>query len=322
VEQALGETRIVLTSRDRNQFLAGLPVQESESIQLGPGIPEYRSKRIYGRDLIILSYRLAPAAAVHTLPEKDWATLLLPLNAQSEFVFNGRVAEPLDLFLSAGPDGYVTTGKDRCNIAIGVRKSRLVSACSALADVSMEDVLLRDLVLPQKQDAKGCLRRALIGAAKASEYEFLSQGQFTMEAALENDLTSMLAAQLVPAMLRVPEVNYVGRNALHVVHTAIAASKALPAPGLADLCAATDVSQRWLHKCFMDVLGVSPYQYIRLARLAKARELLLMHEPTTPTLIKSISLSVGYRLSGRFAKEYRSVYGENPSDTLRRSRQV
>jgi AraC family ethanolamine operon transcriptional activator len=142
-----------------------------------------------------------------------------------------------------------------------------------------------------------------------------------MPEALENDLTSLLAAQLVPALLRGQEANPRRVNALSVVRAATAASKALPAPGLADLCAAAGVSQRWLHKCFMDVLGVSPYRYMRLARLSKARELLLARG-STPTLIKSISLSLGYRLSGRFAAEYRSIYGENPSDTLRRPRRV
>jgi AraC-like DNA-binding protein len=301
--------------------VAGLPVQESESIQLGPGTGEYRSRRISGHDLVVMSYKVAPRLAIHTVPKKGWAILFMPLNRRSEFVFNGYLAQPFDLFLSAGPDGYLTTGEDRCNIAVGIRETRLVSACAALAGVGEEDVTLRDLVVPREQVMGQRLHHGLIGVAAQSGEEPLSEGQLAIPEALENDFTSMLAAQLVPAMRRVPEVNYFGVNALRVVRTAIAASKALPAPGLADLCAAAGVSQRWLHKCFMDVIGVSPYQYIRLARLSKAHELFLMREPT-PTLVKSVSLSVGYRLSGRFAKEYRSVYGENPSDTLRRPRQV
>jgi AraC family ethanolamine operon transcriptional activator len=131
----------------------------------------------------------------------------------------------------------------------------------------------------------------------------------------------MLAGQLVPAVRSVPEVNLFRVEALRVARAAIAASTALPAASLADLCAAVGVSQRWLHKCFVDVLGVSPYRYIRLSRLSRARELLLTPD-AKPTLVKSTSLSLGYRLSGRFAADYRSVFGENPSDTLGRPRQV
>jgi AraC family ethanolamine operon transcriptional activator len=83
------------------------------------------------------------------------------------------------------------------------------------------------------------------------------------------------------------------------------------------MCAAAGVGQRWLHKCFIDVLGVSPYRFVRLARLTRAREQLLVCD-SSPALIKTLSLSLGYRLSGRFAADYRALFGENPSQTLQR----
>jgi AraC-like DNA-binding protein len=76
--------------------------------------------------------------------------------------------------------------------------------------------------------------------------EPLSEGRFAIPEALENDLISLPAAQLVPAVRRGPEVN--------------------------------------------------------------------------PFRVKSIALSPGYRLSGRFAAEFRSIHGGNPSDMLRASR--
>jgi len=307
-------------SRRRGDFLAGLPVQESESVQTGPGKGMYRSQRICGRDLMLMSYSFAPKMVVHTVPQRDWVILLLSLKPQSDLAFNGRAARPFDLFLSAGRDGYMTTGKDRRNLAIGIRKSRLVSACAAVAGVGEEDVVLSDGVLQREQVLGQRLHRALIGDTAQPGEEPLAEGQFAMTEALENDLISVLAAQLVPTVRRGPAVSAFRMDPMRVVRAATAASKELPAPGLAELCAAAGVSQRWLHKCFIDVLGISPYNYIRLARLSKARELLLTREPTE-TLVKYVSLTVGYRLSGRFAKDYRSVYGENPSDTLQRRRQ-
>jgi AraC-like DNA-binding protein len=313
--------REMRVSSRRSDFVAGLPVKESESVQLGRGTGEYISRRFVGRDLVVMPFRVAPKLAIHTVPKKDWVVLLMRLNRRSDFVFNGCVARPFDLCLSAGPDGYMTTGEDRCNIAIGIRKTRLTSACSALAGVGAEDVRLRDLILPREQVMGERLCHGLVGVAAQCNEEPLSEGRFAMPEALENDLTCMLAARLVPAVRRVPEVNPLRLNVLRVVHAATAVTRALPAACLGDLCAAAGVSQRWLHKCFAEVLGVSPYQYIRLARLSKARDMLLACE-SSPSLVKSISLSVGYRLSGRFAAEYRSVYGMNPSDTLRGSRQL
>jgi len=308
-------------TRRRGDFLGGLPVQESESVQTGTGKGMYRSQRICGRDLVLMSYSFAPKMVVHTVPQRDWAILLMSLKPQSDLAFNGRATRPFDLFLSAGCDGYMTTGKDRHNLAIGIRKSRLVSACAAVAGVGEEDVVLSDGVLQREQVLGQRLHRTLIGDTAQPGEEPLAEGQFAMTEAIENDLISLLAARLAPTVRRGPVVSAFRINALRVVRAATAASKELPAASLADLCQAVGVSQRWLHKCFLDVLGVSPYRYLRLARLSRAHDLLLKPD-AEPALVKTISLSLGYRLSGRFAAEYRSVYGENPSDTLGRPRQV
>jgi AraC-like DNA-binding protein len=315
----------VRINRRRRDFLAGLPVQESESVQTGSGEGKYRSRRICGRDLVFMSYSFSPKMVVHTVPERGWTVLVMSLEPQSDLVFNGRSARPFDLCLSAGPDGYMTAGKDRHNIAIAVRNSRLISACAAVAGVGEEDVVLNDLVIPRERVTIQRLQRDLVDViaqpGKESK-ESVAKGQFEMTETLENDLTSLLAVQLAPVVSRVSAERYYRLDALRVVRAAIAASEVLAAPSLADLCAAAGVSQRWLHKCFIDVTGVSPYRYIRSARLSKAREALLAPEYTgdRPPLVKSLALSLGYRLSGRFAADYRSVFGENPSDTLQRSR--
>ena len=318
-EPSAGADSAWRVSRRRSDFVAGLPVQESESVQTGPGEGKYRSRRIFGRDLVLMYYSFSPKMLVHTVPKRDWAVLVMSLEPQSDLVFNGRAARPFDLFLSAGRDGYMTTGEDRRNLAIGVRKSRLVSACAAVAGVGEEDLVLSDVVLQREQILGQRVYRALIGDAAQPGEESPAEVQFAMTEALENDLISALAVQATPAVRRVPEVNAFRVDALRVVRAATAASKVLPAPCLADLCAAAGVSQRWLHKCFVDLLGMSPYRYIRLARLSKARDMLLATEDR-PLLVKSVALSLGYRMSGRFAADYRSVFGENPTDTLQRSR--
>jgi AraC-like DNA-binding protein len=309
----LGSTTRV--DQNRRDFVAGLPLTESESVQLGRGTATYTSRRIWGRDLVILSYRVAPRLAIQSVPRKDWVVLIMSLNERSEFVFNGQAARPFDLFLSAGGDGYMSLGKDRCNIAIGMRRTRLIADCAALAGVEPEDIALRDLALPAEQDRDQRLRRALTAVAAQFCKEPLSEGEFEMPQGVENDLTALLAARVVPAVRRGRDADTFRIDALRVVRAATAASKSLPACSLADLCRSAGVSQRWLHKCFVDVVGVSPYRYIRLARLSQAREQLLSSE-RRPAMVKCLALSLGYRLSGRFAADYRSVFDENPSDTL------
>jgi AraC-like DNA-binding protein len=317
--QASAQGGRIRVDQRRSEFLSGLPLRESEGVQLGPGDVEYVSRRARGRDLVLLSYSVAPDLRVHSVPQTDWAVLIMALNPRSRFVFNGRETGAWELSLATGRDGYVTAGKERRNLAIGIRKGRLVRACAALAGIGPEDVHLRDCVLPLEQDPDRRLRRALIDAAETPEGMSPSPGEFAMPAAVENDLVSLLAAQLLPVLRRVPDASPFRLDALRVVRAATALTKTDPAPSLAEMCAAAGVSQRWLHKCFAEVLDMPPYRYVRLARLSRARERLLASDGDC-TLVKTLSLSLGYRLSGRFAAEYRSVFGENPSATLQERR--
>jgi AraC-like DNA-binding protein len=300
----------------RPQFVSGLPLQESESVQLGAGHAAYVSRRVLGRDVVLMAYNVVPELRVHSVPHEDWLILFMAMNPRSAFVINGRETRPWELTLAAGRDGYMTAGKDRRNLAVAVRKRRLAQACAALAGIGPEDVHVQDCVLVPEQDRDWCLRRALISAARSPGGARASPGECSMPTAVENDLVSLLAAQLLAALRSAPDASPFRLDALRVVRAATALTKTHPAPSLAEMCAAASVSQRWLHKCFADVLGMPPYRYVRLARLSKAREQLLASDGDS-MLVKTLSLSLGYRLSGRFAAEYRSVFGENPSETLR-----
>jgi AraC-like DNA-binding protein len=303
----------------RPEFVSGLPLRESESVQLGPGNTEYLSQRVLGRDLVLLSYSVAPELRVHSVPQSDWVVLIMSLNPRSVFVFNGRETRAGELSLATGPDGYMTLGKNRRNLAVGVRRRRLVDACAALAGIGPEDVRLRDSVLMPERDPDRRLLRALVSAAEPLDGAPTAPGQFAMPPTVESDLVSQLAAQLLPVLRSAPDASPFRLDALRVVRAATALTRTHPAPSLAEMCAAAGVGQRWLHKCFTEVVGMPPYRYVRLARLSKARERLLASDSDS-TLVKTLSLSLGYRLSGRFAAEYRSVFGENPSATLQHRR--
>jgi hypothetical protein len=151
----------------RSDFVKGLPVQEAENIQLGPGNDEYLSRRICGQDVIVVAKNLAPKMVIHAVPEKDRRALFMSINPRSDLVFNGRSARPFDVFLSAGPDGYTTVGDFRFNIGIGIRKTRIFSACAALASVGEEDDRLNALVLPREQNLGQRLHHALMQSRRS-----------------------------------------------------------------------------------------------------------------------------------------------------------
>lgn len=91
---------------------------------------------------------------------------------------------------------------------------------------------------------------------------------------------------------------------------------------IADLCAATHVSERTLRYHFEQCLHMSPQQYLKVLRLNAARGLLraLGGAPGRAPRqlnIAEIAAECGYAHASRFAGDYRRQFGALPSDTLR-----
>ena len=88
----------------------------------------------------------------------------------------------------------------------------------------------------------------------------------------------------------------------------------LPVEALVSRCA---VSRRTLEHAFQDGLGISPAAYL------KARRLLSFNRDLLRTAAEQTSVAAlvdrhGFRHPGQLAADYRALFGERPSDTLRR----
>ena len=84
-----------------------------------------------------------------------------------------------------------------------------------------------------------------------------------------------------------------------------------------DVCAGIGVSERTLRHYCQDQLGMSPQQYLWLRRMNLAQRALAHAEPTAKT-VTEIANEHGFAELGRFAVNYRKLFGELPSLTLRR----
>jgi AraC-like DNA-binding protein len=87
---------------------------------------------------------------------------------------------------------------------------------------------------------------------------------------------------------------------------------------LPELCKAIGVPERSLRMCCAEFLGMSPIQYLRLQRLGRVRAALRDADPATAN-VSDIAKQHGFLQLGRFAAQYRAVFGEAPSTTLQRA---
>lgn len=87
---------------------------------------------------------------------------------------------------------------------------------------------------------------------------------------------------------------------------------------LEQLAAVAGVRPRTLEAHFRSFLGVTPLGWVRRMRLVNARREL--ERGRGHARVTDIALANGFNQLGRFATDYRSVFGEVPSTTLRRGR--
>ena len=86
---------------------------------------------------------------------------------------------------------------------------------------------------------------------------------------------------------------------------------------LAEICAVTGASERMLRVCCQEHLGMGPIRYLWLRRMHLARRALISAEYGKAT-VTQIATDHGFWELGRFSIEYRALFGEPPSASLRR----
>ncbi|MEZ5900322.1 MAG: helix-turn-helix domain-containing protein [Hyphomicrobiaceae bacterium] len=108
------------------------------------------------------------------------------------------------------------------------------------------------------------------------------------------------------------------RRVLHKIDELLR-SKATEPVYVTDLCTVAGISQPTLYRVFYDTFQINPKRYLQLRRLHLARERL--QDSSNPAQsVSTIAFDCGFWQLGRFGQAYRELFGETPSQTLRRSR--
>jgi len=139
----------------------------------------------------------------------------------------------------------------------------------------------------------------------------VSQAPAIVEALLRLTLDSLTKGQNA----RIPQR---GREARRVARDLVALADGLagqPLP-LTEVCARLGVPLRSLNAYSNEVLGLSAALYLRRRRLHAARGAMLEGRAESVTMAATQN---GFWELGRFAGDYQEVFGELPSQTLRRS---
>lgn len=85
---------------------------------------------------------------------------------------------------------------------------------------------------------------------------------------------------------------------------------------LANICVAARASERTVEYAFRDLYGIGAKRYLKILRLNQVRRRLRNLDPQD-IVVQTIAQDAGFWHMGHFAADYRHLFGETPTQTLR-----
>jgi len=226
--------------------------------------------------------------------------------------------------LSPGDAAVVTSGTvDHFRTSAAAQWGGISLPLSALADLGAA-LADRDVALPSythriRPQAAAFARLQNLHRASANLAQTAPEilARPAVATAMDQSLTQAMIACLadgtaVPVHRARHHHARIMRRLEEILHAAAGQPIHLP-----ELCRMTGASQRLLHACCRDYLGVSPIRYLWLRRMHLARLALHSAVPSAAT-VTDIATHYGFWEMGRFAVAYRALFGESPSAALRR----
>ncbi len=180
------------------------------------------------------------------------------------------------------------------------------------------DIVRRGEVFPllheRKRDFWCDLVRTLEEAKRVSETRSMSTAACSMmEEEVVSRLVDLLADSSLADMPRRSRQNY--RKVVSRAREYVLEHPDRPI-SVVDLCENLHVSRRTLQNCFHEVLGVCPVTYLKALRLNAVRRV-LKERTMHPLTVQDVASAWGFWHMSQFAADYRNLFHELPSETLR-----
>ena len=304
------------TFNDSDEYQAGVGSASVSLVLTGRGDFKARLTWLKFRHLQALCGRenMSRIAFVSLLPGRVFASL--SLKSEAPTIWSGVELRPGDIvFHSLGERAHQwTQGANHWGI-ISLPPDGLAAWGKVLTGSKLTPPLAGRVLRPSPP-AIANLRRILSSACRVAETKPEIIAEHEAARALEQELIHALVT-----CLTANDAHCTLATKRHHAEIMLRFEDALAArvdrqPSVSALCAAIGVPERTLQACCVEFLGMSPSRYLRLRRFNMVRAALRRADPATATVAEIAQRYVFMDL-GRFASDYREIFGEMPSATLR-----
>ena len=197
--------------------------------------------------------------------------------------------------------------------AVSINDTLLNDAARLLGYESHSDILDREHIVSCSESKLDYLRQFLNSTLSPSNN--LANGGESFVHEMESDLPLLLLQLFISQEKHPPKPTQLARRrALRNAQQAIMDSDE-PISNVSDLCRLTGEGERTLRYAFMEAYGVSPKAYLHALRLNAVRRILRNHNLSP--VIADVANSQGFWHMGQFAADYKKMFGELPSATLK-----
>jgi AraC family transcriptional regulator, ethanolamine operon transcriptional activator len=284
---------------------------------LGPAGENWKLSTLVLDNLNIQWGQAEAKTVVEGAPRADGVSIFLPTRTPAAWWCNGRQCDELSLMVDVpGADFCLATAaapRSWCGVYIPNKVladangevTPAVGSKRGFFQVSRQRIMrFRSIV--------GQLEAIAQGAPKALES---AAGQRAAGQKLLREVRNLLAApntvELTPGRHGVPRRQII-RMAMDFVE-----QHERECLSVEQLATAAGVSERTLRDAFLKYFGVPPVQYLNRRALHQIRKALLVADPSVAT-VTEVATQFGVWQFGRLARDYRLLFGELPSETLRR----
>ncbi len=244
------------------------------------------------------------------------AILHVPLARRHVYAVGGRVLETRPdnaILLAPGQEYTLYSEPDDCVVVLRMPGSALADElfnrrpAAGITSLSAQEIPLAG----RRHSELAALQRMLVNATNPETENASALSADELAARLcswmADQILGTRPASSTPAL---------GIQRIRMVEEWIDAHFADPIT-LGRLCAVAGVGDRYLQSAFRAHRGQTPLQFVMARRLVWVRRSLL--EPEPDDSVTQVAHDAGFVHLGRFTARYRSIYGESPSATLRRS---
>jgi AraC family ethanolamine operon transcriptional activator len=255
---------------------------------------------------------------VSGVPPAGYAALFLPLNSGNRGTFQGKSMGVGDAaIIGPGSEAFYRSPAILQLMMATIPLTRLERGIRSTTDDKSDALHAKTCVITLTDDTLCRLSSGISQALETTESTSDPVGANVCLQEIEQDVVT----SLVLALTKLEQLERGARGRLNRLRCLVRARDFIEANlgsplGLETLSQAIGTSPRTLEIAFREVLNITVVQYIKNRRLIAINRLFLDPQYTA-NCVSTLARAHGFNHMGHFARDYRALFGEHPSDTLR-----